>query len=1364
MRFRKMICFIMMACMIVTSMWSPLMVHAASDTDAMLKVSDKSANPGAEVTVDVSIKNNPGVMGMALKVDYDNALTLTGAKSGEAFAPLTMTKPGKFVPGCKFVWDGQELAKEDIADGTILSLTFKMPDNVSNGAEYKISVFAEDPNDADLNPVNLQSESGVITVVSYIPGDVDGDTKINTTDVIKVRRYVAGGYDLTINEKAANVNGDTKINMTDVILMRRYIAGGYGVNLIPDSGSHSHAMVHTDKVEATCTESGNIEYWMCSSCGKYYTDVNGLNEITKSDTVIAVKEHTPVVDPKVEPTEDKAGLTEGSHCGVCNLVIKAQEEIPPLSESEDRYTITYHLYDGDSYLKSIGVENSNPSYYVAGTGIKKLTNMSAEGYIFDGWYDGEGASAENIKTIPADETGDIDLYAHWTPREYEISFDSPLVPTKTIKYTVNKGATLSNPALFGYTFMGWSDEHANIVTNVPKGTTGDITLTANWMSHRNQTRTVDELGEPIMHEDQENGQYLFMYEIGQIENVPLYEIKNFGNSTGIAITETFTESKSISESSAKSIVETLSKSTTKTNSWTLSKEWNDSLTRTVTHTDEHGTVTGTTTEEIDGDEVVTINSSDKGGTKGKVTTNTDNVTGTVKGYVEAGVPGGKIGGEVGGSVSEENSEEKTKMKTWNTTEGKNESNISSTNTVTYNTFNSLVSNTYGYNKTHSEGGSESTMSSSSFSSTTENEYASSLTYTTDKVNTTTKTYSNASAPEGYYRLVCAGTIHVFAVVGYDIETGSFYVYTMGIQDDKTYDFVDYSKTSAQFNDEENGALPFEIPYEINEIVAEKVRESKGLIINKNTGYISGYTGKATDIVVPDYIVEEDISGNKDVIQVKGIEPDAFQNNTNITSVRLGKYVTEIPASAFSGCTSLKSVEAPSITKIGQNAFKSCAALTDVTYSKVTEIGQNAFDGCISFSSYTITDKVTAMGANAFNGVKKIEVNASSVSVLTDACKSGAKGIVIYTGDIADKLEGVHIVIPETTEYFEWNGSDKTYKDVILSSKADKTVINKLNVVSSNQTPFKITSQEVAVGESTITSPSWAMILSADSINMAVHGDVILNSSGKGAILTKDLTLKKYSASSTAKLMLTGDAYVCSSVTDPKGLMQFADTSKYKVVTINESSFESLINDSLEWVPASQVPAGATIVDEKWTYDETTTKTSSSKTMAGYTLYDTTWAWGPYGSWSAWSKTKATASDSRKVETKTVAATYKTQYHYTKWTQYSNGSGWSGPSKGYWSGIYCQYLFKSGWSDTKKPVRETQADGTIIYGVYGGAAWYNQTTRSVVKTAAYTQYRYRDRSKVYTYHFKKVEPKESAVEVNASGNISNVQKWVKYVVL
>ena len=69
-----------------------------------------------------------------------------------------------------------------------------------------------------------------------------------------MRRQIAGGYEQTINEKACDVNEDGRINSADVILVRRYIAGGYGVNLGTTTEKHTHTMKAVEAKSATCTE------------------------------------------------------------------------------------------------------------------------------------------------------------------------------------------------------------------------------------------------------------------------------------------------------------------------------------------------------------------------------------------------------------------------------------------------------------------------------------------------------------------------------------------------------------------------------------------------------------------------------------------------------------------------------------------------------------------------------------------------------------------------------------------------------------------------------------------------------------------------------------------------------------------------------------------------------------------------------------------------------------------------------------------------------------------------------------------------------------------------------------------------------
>lgn len=76
-----------------------------------------------------------------------------------------------------------------------------------------------------------------------------------------------------------------------------------------------HILYEILEQEATCFNKGYITI-KCKNC-----DYAVQKEIEKL-------EHSIVIDEKVEPTCEKAGLTEGSHCAVCNKVIVRQEGIP----------------------------------------------------------------------------------------------------------------------------------------------------------------------------------------------------------------------------------------------------------------------------------------------------------------------------------------------------------------------------------------------------------------------------------------------------------------------------------------------------------------------------------------------------------------------------------------------------------------------------------------------------------------------------------------------------------------------------------------------------------------------------------------------------------------------------------------------------------------------------------------------------------------------------------------------------------------------------------------------------------------------------------------------------------------------------
>ncbi len=129
---------------------------------------------------------------------------------------------------------------------------------------------------------------------------------------------------------------------------------------------------------------------------------------------------------------------------------------------------------------------------------------------------------------------------------------------------------------------------------------------------------------------------------------------------------------------------------------------------------------------------------------------------------------------------------------------------------------------------------------------------------------------------------------------------------------------------------------------------------------------------------------------------------------------------------------------------------------------------------------------------------------------------------------------------------------------------------------------------------------------------------------------------------------------------------------------------SNIGDYGPWSDWSQTSSSSSDKREVHTRDEYRYRnkeqtTSSRSSLSGWTLEDTVYSWGEYSSWSGWSASEVSASESRQVQT-------KTQYRYrTKsYTTSSNSSlsGWTlydhSVSYGSWSS----------WQDTAVSASDT----------------------------------------------------------------------------
>ncbi len=1157
---------------------TPVVTNEEQSEGTRITVKNSWGIAGNQATVVLSMENNPGIIGMTLKIAYnEDVLTLVNAENGTAIngEGTNFTPPSSFSSGSNIVWADTSVEPDEISDGTLVTLTFDVKENAKLG-DYPIVVSCSEAVANDLNKVPVTINSGSFSVIDYIPGDTNGDGSIGMNDMVLLVRYIADGgykeegYAANINKSAADVNADRDITALDAVLLLRYIAdgcatnpNGYNVTLIPAPFRCDHSSAkHIEPVEAlSCLEDGNIEYWYCEDCDKYFGDEACVNEISKEDTVTK-GEHTVVIDAAVPPTTEHTGLTEGSHCSKCGEILIKQEVIPSPKPDGD-YSITYNIAGSDTYLATLNIQNPNPKTYSAGDSFK-LKNLEVPGYTFEGWFDGQSEKATRVTSINADDTGDLKLYAHWSLITYHIDFytdktlKNPDVESK--EYTVDRGTPLPNMTLTGYYFMGWVDENNHVVKGVPKGTYGNMTLYPIWTSHRNSTHPNDYATEgpaaiTEWNDESENTNISFVYNLGTIENVPLYQIDEWMNGSDVEQVKEMSDSKSFSKECAENFVKAVAEATTNSSSWTLSSEWNETLSedrsliknvteQQISASQSYFEDTGTLCIGAGAGHSDTVSDSD--GTSSKaVSSFTQDIEVDVKAMARAGTQNNYIAAQSELSTKDEWSDTNESEQTHNHTEsgtGYWNADLSHTESSTSggsNSFSNAISNSletserYGRIIQNAIGNSETNVSEQYQSSS--NSYSNTFVYSTDKVETTTIKYTLPVESYGYYRRVLVGTAYVFAVVNYNFASQQFYVNTYSVIDKQsTNSYWDYSASTTSFTDHQNGVLPFSVPFEVNEYIGSLTAKTKGITIEKETGLVNGYTGTDTGVIIPQYVSYDNADATRSSIKVTGIAADAFAGNKDIVAVYLPDSVTEIPAGAFKGCTSLKKVVGKNIKSIGTRAFQNCTAL----------------------ENFTVESSVETLGKEAFDKAGAVTINASNSAVVSAVSNCGANSIVLNLKECNTPLENMSLNIPNTTKYFKLEGAGKTLTNCKIVSDAESTEIQNIIMNNTSGRPLVTSSKDLTIGSSKITAPALAVVLLAEDTFITAYGQSSIVSNGEYAILSHNEAYSGTLGTDIAKFNITGNVAICGEVEGEK----YVNFTSGKFVKIDEDEFERLLNN------------------------------------------------------------------------------------------------------------------------------------------------------------------------------------------------------------
>ena len=213
-----------------------------------------------------------------------------------------------------------EVKKQLVNDPTFMNSVRAQVKTAADEASKGVSQGWSDQKVLDRLQANLLPISGLVANKIDELGSSAGNIADNKVDDT-VHKFLPGKLGDWVSDKVGSkVNNIVQNKVNDL--------GGQVTDLIDSfikqftCGKHEYGDFEILK-NPTCTEKGQ-KGKICKKCGK----------ITEKADIDATG-HAPVTDPAVAPTETSDGLTEGSHCGVCGVVLQAQEVIPMLDPTID---------------------------------------------------------------------------------------------------------------------------------------------------------------------------------------------------------------------------------------------------------------------------------------------------------------------------------------------------------------------------------------------------------------------------------------------------------------------------------------------------------------------------------------------------------------------------------------------------------------------------------------------------------------------------------------------------------------------------------------------------------------------------------------------------------------------------------------------------------------------------------------------------------------------------------------------------------------------------------------------------------------------------------------------------------------------
>lgn len=265
--------------------------------------------------------------------EYSVSLTADGSEPIE----WSVTQ-GSLPTGLSLTKDGKITGKPTAPDDYVFTVTASN-DVGSVSKELTITV-------KDVDPIYSIQNSGDISFADAIEG--------YTPEVKTIMITNDGNQPITLNQPSSTsfdvgTLSKTELNVGEtaeftVQPKNGLLAGSYEEDIVITGTNNGksvstkvnvkfnvkHNAIKVERKDPTCTEKGNIEYWYCEACRKYFQDEALTKELKQEETILPATGHNLTKVDEKKPTVDAAGNIEYWYCEVCNKYFsdeKAEHEI-----------------------------------------------------------------------------------------------------------------------------------------------------------------------------------------------------------------------------------------------------------------------------------------------------------------------------------------------------------------------------------------------------------------------------------------------------------------------------------------------------------------------------------------------------------------------------------------------------------------------------------------------------------------------------------------------------------------------------------------------------------------------------------------------------------------------------------------------------------------------------------------------------------------------------------------------------------------------------------------------------------------------------------------------------------------------------